>query len=143
MKKIETFSNKEGAFRTDKFRIPNDPLIGEWTVKAKSGGNIAEYEIKVVAQLENVIVLVDKESLVYSHSEIVNISGAGATEGTALKLEFFNSNGDTVSGTLTIYATSTGEYRTSWIIPDDIEPGPIEIRVTSTGNTASLIITVN
>ena len=143
LKKIETFSNKEGAFRTDKFRIPNDPLIGEWTVKAKSGGNIAEYEIKVVAQLENVIVLVDKESLAYSHSEIVNISGAGATEGTALKLEFFNSNGDTVSGTLTIYATSTGEYRTSWIIPDDVEPGPIEIRVTSTGNTSSITITVN
>ena len=143
LKKIETFSNKEGAFRTDKFRIPNDPLIGEWTVKAKSGGNIAEYEIKVVAQLENVIVLVDKESLAYSFSEIVNISGAGATEGTALKLEFFNSNGDTVSGTLTIYATSTGEYRTSWIIPDDVEPGPIEIRVTSTGNTSSITITVN
>ena len=143
LKKIETFSNKEGAFRTDKFRIPNDPLIGEWTVKAKSGGNIAEYEIKVVAQLENVIVLVDKESLVYSHSEIVNISGAGATEGTALKLEFFDSNGDSISGTLTIYATNTGEYRTSWIIPDDIEPGPVEIRVTSTGNTSSITITVN
>ena len=143
LKKIETFSNKEGAFRTDKFRIPNDPLIGEWTVKAKSGGNIADYKITVAAQLENVIVLVDKESLAYSFSEIVNISGAGATEGTALKLEFFDSNGDSISGTLTIYATNTGEYRTSWIIPDDIEPGPVEIRVTSTGNTSSITITVN
>ena len=143
LKKIETFSNKEGAFRTDKFRIPNDPLIGEWTVKAKSGGNIAEYKITVAAQLENVIVLVDKESLAYSHSEIVNISGAGATEGTSLKLEFFDINGDSISDTLTIYATNTGEYRTSWIIPDDIEPGPVEIRVTSTGNTSSITITVN
>jgi len=143
LKKIETFSNKEGAFRTDKFRIPNDPLIGEWTVKAKSGGNIAEYKITVAAQLENVIVLVDKESLAYSHSEIVNISGAGATEGTALKLEFLDINGDSISGMLTIYATNTGEYRTSWIIPDDIEPGPVEIRVTSTGNTSSITITVN
>ena len=143
LKKVETFSNKEGAFRTDKFRIPNDPLIGEWTVKAKSGGNIADYKITVAAQLENVIVLVDKESLAYSFSEIVNISGAGATEGTALKLEFFDSNGDSISGTLTIYATNTGEYRTSWIIPDDIEPGPVEIRVTSTGNTSSITITVN
>ena len=143
LKKVETFSNKEGAFRTDKFRIPNDPLIGEWTVKAKSGGNIADYKITVAAQLENVIVLVDKESLAYSFSEIVNISGAGASEGTALKLEFFDSNGDSISGTLTIYATNTGEYRTSWIIPDDIEPGPVEIRVTSTGNTSSITITVN
>ena len=143
LKKIETFSNKEGAFRTDKFRIPNDPLIGEWTVKAKSGGNIAEYKITVAAQLENVIVLVDKESLAYSHSEIVNISGAGATEGTALKLEFLDINGDSISGMLTIYATNTGEYRTSWIIPDDIEPGPVEIRVTSTGNSSSITITVN
>jgi len=143
LKKIETFSNKEGAFRTDKFRIPNDPLMGEWVIKAKSGGNIAEYKIKVAAQLDDVIILVDKESLTYSFSEIVNISGAGATEGTALKVEFFDINGDSISGTLTIYATNTGEYRTSWIIPDDIEPGPIEIRVTSTGNTASITITVN
>ena len=143
LKKVETFSNKEGAFRTDKFRIPNDPLIGEWTVKAKSGGNIADYKITVAAQLENVIVLVDKESLAYSFSEIVNISGAGAVEGSSVKLEFLNSNGDTISGDLIIYSTSTGEYRTSWIIPDDIEPGPVEIRVTSTGNTSSITITVN
>ena len=122
LKQIETFSNKEGAFRTDKFRIPNDPLIGEWTVKAKSGGNIAEYKIKIAAELDSVIILVDKESLEYTFSEIVNISGAGAVEGSSVKLEFFNSNGDTISGDLLIYSTSNGEYRTSWIIPDDIEP---------------------
>jgi len=144
LKKVESFSNKEGAFRTDKLRIPIDPLIGEWTVKAKSGGNIAEYKIKIVAELDNVVVLVDKESLEYTFSEIVNISGAGAAEGSAVKLEFFNSNGDTISGSLLVYSTSTGEYATSWIIPDDIEPGLVEIKVTSTGgNTSSLIITVN
>ena len=144
LKKVESFSNKEGAFRTDKLRIPNDPLIGEWTVKAKSGGNIAEYKIKVVAELDNVVILVDKESLEYTFSEIVNISGAGAVEGTAVKLEFFDSNGDTISGSLLVYSTSTGEYATSWIIPDDIEPGLVEIKVTSTGgDTSSLIITVN
>ena len=144
LKKVETFSNKEGAFRTDKLRIPNDPLIGEWAVKAKSGGNIAEYKIKVAAELDNVIILVDKESSEYTFSEIVNISGAGAVEGSSVKLEFLNSNGDTISGDLIIYSTSTGEYRTSWIIPDDIEPGLIEIKVTSTGgSTSSLIITVN
>jgi len=144
LKKVESFSNKEGAFRTDKLRIPNDPLIGEWTVKAKSGGNIAEYKIKVVAELDNVVILVDKESLEYTFSEIVNISGAGAVEGTAVKLEFFDSNGDTISGSLLVYSTSTGEYATSWIIPDDIEPGLVEIKVTSTGgNTSSLTITIN
>ena len=144
LKQIETFSNKEGAFRTDKLRIPNDPLIGEWAVKAKSGGNIAEYKIKVAAELDSVIILVDKESSEYTFSEIVNISGAGAVEGSSVKLEFLNSNGDTISGDLIIYSTSTGEYRTSWIIPDDIEPGLIEIKVTSTGgNTSSTTITVN
>ena len=144
LKKVESFSNKEGAFRTDKLRIPNDPLIGEWTVKAKSGGNIAEYKIKVVAELDNVVILVDKESLEYTFSEIVNISGAGAVEGTAVKLEFFDSNGDTISGSLLVYSTSTGEYATSWIIPDDIEPGLVEIKVTSTGgDTSSLTITIN
>ena len=53
MKKIETFSNKEGAFRTDKFRIPNDPQVGQWSIKAKSGGNTAEHAFTVSYVLES------------------------------------------------------------------------------------------
>ena len=142
LKRIETFSNKEGAFRTDKFRIPNDPQIGEWTVKAKSGGNIAEFKFTVATELEDVLVLVDKESLQYTFSEIVTISGAGTTPGTTVDIKFFNSDGTTIDSLL-IYSTNTGEYRTSWIVPNDIESGQIEIKVTSTdGATGSLIITI-
>ena len=142
LKRIETFSNKEGAFRTDKFRIPYDPEIGEWTVKAKSGGNIAEFKFTVSKELEGVLVLVDKESLQYTFSEIVTISGAGTTPGTTVEIEFFNSDG-TMVDSLLIYSTNTGEYRTSWIVPNDIESGQIEIKVISTDDTTgSLIITI-
>ena len=144
LKKIETFSNKEGSFRTDKFRIPNDPQIGEWTVKAKSGGNIAESKFAVAKELEGVLVLVDRESLEYTFSEIVTISGAGTTPGTTVDIQVFNSDGAKIGDTLLIYSTNTGEYRTSWIVPNDIEPGQIEIKVTSADDTTgSLIITIS
>ena len=142
-KRIETFSNKEGVFRTDKFRIPNDPMIGQWTVKAKSGGNIAESVITVAKELQGVVILVDKESSTYTFSEIVTISGAGATPGSAVKLSFYDSNGNTIGDILTIYSTNSGEYRTSWIIPNNIEPGIIEIKVENIDTSSSLTITVN
>ena len=143
IKKIETFTNKEGSFRSEKFRIPNDPIIGEWTIKAKSGGNIAEHKFKVAEALEGIIVLVDRESLTYSLGEIVDIAGAGAYESGAVVIEFLDSDGNEVGQKLTIYATNSGEYRTSWIIPNNIEPGNIEIQVNDPQSSSSITITVN
>ena len=146
VKQVEVFTSKNGAFQSDKFRIPNDPEIGQWSIKAKSGGNTAEHSFTVTKILEGVAVLVDKESRTYSLSEIITISGAGANPSTALDIKFLDSGGNEISDKLTIYATSTGAYITSIpvavIIPSDLVPGEFTILVEDPLTSSSTTITV-
>ena len=146
VKQVEVFTSKNGAFQSDKFRIPNDPEIGQWSIKAKSGGNTAEHSFTVTKILEGVAVLVDKESRTYSLSEIITISGAGANPSTAIDIKFLDSGGNEISDKLTIYATSTGAYITSIpvavIIPSDLVPGEFTILVEDPLTSSSTTITV-
>ena len=143
VKQIESFSDKNGGFRSDKFRISNDPLIGQWVIKAKSGGNIAEHTFLVSDILEGITVTVDRESKNYSLSEIVIISGAGARESSGIDIEFFDSEGNSISNKLSIYAKSNGEFTTSWIIPNNVIIGDVTIRVTDPNSSESITITIN
>ena len=143
VKQLEVFTNKNGGFQSDKFRIPNDPEIGEWTIKAKSGGNTAEHSFTVTKILEGVIVLVDRESKTYSLSEIITISGAGAWASQSLDIRFFDSGGNEISDMLTIYAKNNGKFTTNWVIPNNIIPDEITITVTDPRSTSSITITVN
>ena len=146
VKQVEVFTSKNGAFQSDKFRIPNDPEIGQWSIKAKSGGNTAEHSFTVTKILEGVAVLVDKESRTYSLSEIITISGAGANPSTALDIKFLDSGGNEISDKLTIYATNTGAYITSIpvavIIPSDLVPGEFTILVEDPLTSSTTTITV-
>ena len=146
VKQVEVFTSKNGAFQSDKFRIPNDPEIGQWSIKAKSGGNTAEHSFTVTKILEGVAVLVDKESRTYSLSEIITISGAGANPSTSIDIKFLDSGGNEISDKLTIYATNTGAYITSIpvavIIPSDLVPGEFTILVEDPLTSSSTTITV-
>ena len=146
VKQVEVFTSKNGAFQSDKFRIPNDPEIGQWSIKAKSGGNTAEHSFTVTKILEGVAVLVDKESRTYSLSEIITISGAGANPSTGVDIKFLDSGGNEISDKLTIYATSTGAYITSIpvavIIPSDLVPGEFTILVEDPLTSSTTTITV-
>ena len=146
VKQVEVFSNKDGGFQSDKFRIPNDPDIGQWSIKAKSGGNTAEHNFTVTKILEGIVVLVDKESSTYSLSDIITISGAGANPGTSIDIKFLDSGDNEISDKLTIYATSTGEYITSVpvavIIPSDLVPGEFTILAEDPLTSSTTTITV-
>ena len=85
----------------------------------------------------------DKESKIYSLGEIVTISGAGVNPSTSVDIEFFDSEDNVISDKLTIYAKNNGEFSVSWIIPDDIIPGDIKIKVTDPFQSSSITITVN
>ena len=147
IKQVELFSDKSGGFRSDKFRIPNDPVTGEWKIKAKSGGNTAESVFQVTDTLTGIIVNIDKESAIYSLTDILTISGAGASKSSEINIEFYDSQGNTIFEKLTIYATANGEYTTSipvaTVIPSDLVPSDFTIIVTDTNSSSSVIITVN
>ncbi|HXV50648.1 MAG TPA: biofilm-associated protein, partial [Nitrosopumilaceae archaeon] len=62
VKRKETFTNKDGIFSEDSFRIPLSATDGVWTINVASGPNSAKVDLKIIKQLtEGLVVKVDKQ----------------------------------------------------------------------------------
>jgi len=125
IKKIETFSNQDGVFKIDNFRIPMDGEAGVWKIDAKSGSNFDTMEFNVTSDNNEMIIILEKT--IFTTNEIMNITGSGAT-GSTISLNILNSNGEKIDE-LTFTAKNNGEYSTIWQIPADILLGEYEITV--------------
>ena len=123
IKKFETFSNQNGVFKIDNFRIPNDGEIGKWEIDAKSGGNFDKIEFTVESDTDEMEVILDKES--YNKTEIMTIQGSGSS-GSTISMKIFNSDGEQIDE-LNITPKSNGKFLTIWQIPNSIVPGQYEI----------------
>jgi len=85
VKQKEIFSNDEGVFSNESFRIPLDAKAGLWVIKGNSGPNFTELEIDVASEAkEGLAIRVDKSS--YKIGDIVTISGLEATTGGRVRL---------------------------------------------------------
>ncbi len=134
VKRKETFTNKEGIFSEDSFRIPLSAKEGTWVITVASGPNSTPVNLKVIKQLtEGLAVKVDKEQD-YHSGEIVKISGFGAT-GKTILIDILGFNNATIQE-LKVTATGTGEFQTIWPIPAEIEPGTYYVKAKDAQRTA-------
>ena len=140
VKNIETFSDKEGFFKIDNFRIPSDGSPGMWKINAKSGGNFKETQFKVIGEDLGLVISLDKTN--YDTNEIVNISGSGARISATVTMKIFDMNGDKVDE-LNITAKSNGEYLTMWKIPPTFESGEYEMTVDDGASNTSIKFIIN
>jgi len=140
IKKVETFSDRNGTFKIDNFRVPSDGKVGVWKLTAKSGSNFSEVEFEVSGSDLELIIELDKTS--YNTSEIVNISGEGANGGATITLKIFNSDGIKVDE-LNINAKANGEYSTIWKFPDSSMLGAYEIIADDGLRSTSVKFTLN
>jgi len=124
-KRFETFSDQNGVFKIDNFRIPVDGKVGTWNIDAKSGGNFDKIVFKVKSDTDELGVKLDKNS--YNPSEIINIQGFGGS-GSTITLRIFNSDGERMDE-LNVNPKSDGDFLTMWQIPIDLAPGEYEISV--------------
>ena len=128
IKKVETFSDKNGIFKLDNFRIPTDATSGNWNVNIKSGGNFANYIFSVFEQDEGIIVNLDHENKIYSSGETITITGSFAVPGVKVIISIFDPDGNQIAD-LEARATKNGEFYHPWTIPADLVPGDYEIIV--------------
>ena len=126
VRKKETFTNKDGIFSEDSFRVPLDALQGVWTINAKSGPNFANTKFTVLKdKSEGMVVLVDS-ILPSPAGKQVNIKGYGAGPTQTIVLLVYNEEGEEVDE-LTIFSTKSGEFSTIWLAGPDNEPGTYTI----------------
>ena len=139
VKTYETFSDKNGVFKIDKFRIPTDAQEGKWLVNAKSGGNFKTSEFSVVGSEGILVIKLDKDN--YNSEELMTISGSGSRESSTITIKIFDPTGEKFDQ-LNITAKNNGEYATLWKIPKDAPSGIYLITVNDgkTETTTSFII---
>jgi len=126
VKRKETFTNKQGMFSEDSFRIPLSPKEGIWVVTVASGPNSTPVNLKVIKQVtEGLTVKVDKEQD-YHVGDVVTISGFGAT-GRTIEIDILGFNNSTIQE-FKIVSTEIGEFQTIWSIPIDAEPGTYYVK---------------
>ena len=127
VKRKETFTNKEGIFSEDSFRIPLSAKDGIWTINVASGPNSAKVDLRIIKQLtQGLVVKVDKEQA-YRSGDIVTISGFGA-KGKTILIDILGFNNATIQQ-FKVTATGTGEFQTIWPVSIEIEPGTYYVKV--------------
>jgi len=118
----ETFTNREGTMQEISFKVPADGRIGDWTIQANSGPNIATKEFSVIEDLKEGLSITE---ITFEHSyqgELVTITGFGAKLTQGITIEITSSDGEEID-TLWFFSTKTGKFSTHWIIPPDLPPG--------------------
>jgi hypothetical protein len=120
IKRIESFTNKNGNFSEDSFRVPLSAREGIWTITTTSGSNSAKADLNVLKQVaEGLVVKLDKES--YRSGDIITVNGFGAKGGKVFFdiLGFDNSTIAKFESPI----TDSGNFQGLWNVPAGIEPG--------------------
>ncbi len=139
VKSKETFTNKDGVFSLETFRIPLDAQVGIWTVHAKSGANFDDAKLTVQGDAdEGIIVFVD--NIVASPGgKMVTIKGYGAKVSQQVIITVFSENAEQITK-LTIFSTQEGDFSTIWLADSKTPPGTYTLKVKDAVNEAQTTV---
>jgi len=145
VKAKETFTNKDGVFSENSFRIPLEPKVGTWTVNAKSGPNFDETEIDVIGKVQEGMVIFAEidDSLPTFYGTIISISGYGAAQSQNIVMSVLDPDGVEIEKDLKVLSTKEGEFILKWTLPDDIVPGLYTIIAKDPFSEAKTTIQIN
>jgi len=134
IKQKEAFSNKEGIFSEDSFKIPLNAVSGTWKIEVSSGANLATKEITIEQEAaEGLLVKTDKNDA-YHIGEYITISGQGSVTKTII-FDIISPSNSTIQEIFTT-ATGKGVFQTIWLVPNDVEPGTYVIIAHDGPNTS-------
>jgi uncharacterized protein YfaS (alpha-2-macroglobulin family) len=125
VKTKDTFTNKDGVFSENSFRIPLEPKVGTWTVYVKSGPNFDEAEIDVVGEIQEGMIIFAEidDSLPAFYGKIISITGYGAAQSQNIVISALDPDGVEIEKALSVISTKEGAFLLKWTLPDDIIPG--------------------
>ncbi len=140
VKSIQAFADKTGHFSSFAFTIPPIATPGTWKLDATSGINHVSKNITVKSSSQTITLKVDRESGIYTRGDLIAISGTDAGSDSNLSISIGNSAG--IVETLETTSTSSGEYTTDWVVPNNIKTGTYTISISSPNGKSTLGITI-
>ncbi|MCE9653157.1 MAG: biofilm-associated protein [Nitrosarchaeum sp.] len=142
VKSKDTFSDKNGKISFSELRIPTPAEVGKWAINVKSGPNFDKVNINVKASKE--------EGLVVTATNGVEIPGFGKS----LDIKVANASGEVSMkiispegveiASLSFHASSNGDIKQPWFIPEHTPSGTYTLKVTdATGSSAEATFIIN
>jgi hypothetical protein len=115
--------------------------LGNWILDAASGLNHVIKKIIIIPSSESGLTIwVDKDPPTYNKEEQIKINGNGAGISHNVVIDIISGN-QTINS-ISIVATSTGTFSTTWIAPKDITSGTYTLKVTEGTKMAEIAITI-
>jgi hypothetical protein len=130
----ETFTNKDGIFSEDSFRIPISAQQGLWKINAKSGPNFANAEFSVIASADVGMVIQAASDNSITTGKWVKISGYGARISQNMVITITSATGEEIEK-LTIISSKEGTFSSLWSIVG-LDPGTYTIKAKDAVNEA-------
>lgn len=127
VKNKETFTNKDGVFSEDSFRIPLDAKTGTWIVHAQSGPNFDDVKITVQAGIEEGLVIFVDSVMPSPSGDIITLKGYGAAVSQQVIITIFSEDEEEITE-LSIFSTGEGDFSTIWLADNTIVPGTYTIK---------------
>jgi len=127
VKTKDSFTNKDGIFSTDSFRVPLDAKDGTWTVHVKSGPNFDDVKISVQKSVEEGMTIYVDSVVPSTGGKIITLKGYGAAVSQLVIITVFSENDEEITE-LTIVSTKVGDFSTIWVADKTVAPGTYTIK---------------
>lgn len=127
LKTKDTFTNKDGIFSENSFRIPVEAKVGTWTIHVKSGPNFDDVKITVQGSVEEGMVIYVDSVMPSTGGKIVTLKGYGAAVSQLVVITVFSETDEEITE-LTIVSTGVGDFSTIWLVDNNIPPGTYTIK---------------
>lgn len=141
VKSKETFTNKEGVFSEDSFRIPLGAKAGTWTVHAQSGQNFDDVNISVKGDVEEGMVVFVDSIQPSPGGKIVTIKGYGASTSQQVFITILSDDGEEIEE-LSIFSTKEGDFSIIWVADKDVLPGTYTVTAEAPLDTAETTVVI-
>jgi hypothetical protein len=127
LKTKDTFTNKDGIFSENSFRIPVEAKVGTWNIHVKSGPNFDDVKITVQGSVEEGMVIYVDSVMPSNGGKIVTLKGYGAAVSQLVVITVFSETDEEITE-LTIVSTGVGDFSTIWLADNNIPPGTYTIK---------------
>lgn len=135
VKTKDSFTNSDGIFSIDSFRIPIEAKDGIWTIHVKSGSNFDDVKITVQKSTEEGMTIYVDSVVQSTGGKIVTLKGYGAAVSQLVIITIFSEDDEEITE-LTIVSTKVGDFSTIWVADKTIPPGTYTIKAVDSHDEA-------
>ena len=125
---VGTFK-RDGTFKIEEFKIPNNAIAGTWKINVISGSNLDKTEFEVITpKADGIIIEIGDKIEIPGFGESIKV-GITTSQKTSVTMQVFDQKSNLVGDDLSCTPTADFKCEILWTLPKDIIPGTYLISI--------------